>query len=208
MSNRQVELHVDPLCPWCWLTALWLFEVEQVRPITITTKLFSLAEVNRAGEEHRAALLAGEDALRVMAAARHAGRERAIRAVYRELGEANHERGEELGVGALRAAVAAAGLDSALVDRALAEESTRTEVLTEHAAAVERGAFGVPTLSVAGGVAFFGPIIEKRITGEDAGRIWDVVAPILSEPAVFELKRTRTGHPQVGRRREAAASAR
>ncbi len=210
MSNQQVELHVDPLCPWCWLTALWLFEVERVRPITITTKLFSLAEVNRAHAEaaHLDALDAGERALRVMVATRRAGGEQAIRGVYRALGEAAHERGEDLGDSAtLRAAVRAAGLAEGLADEALADEGTRTELVAEHAAAVGRGAFGVPTLSVDGSAAFFGPIVGTRITGEDAGALWDKVAPVLTEPLLFELKRNRTGHPEVGRHRPKAAAA-
>jgi predicted DsbA family dithiol-disulfide isomerase len=206
MGNEHVELHVDPLCPWCWLTATWLFEVEAVRPIEIATRLFSLAEVNRANTSHRAAHEAGENALRVMAAARRAGGEAAARAVYREMGDATHERGEGLGDTTLRAALTAAGLDPGLADEALADDSTRAEVLAEHTAAVERGIFGVPALSVDGGPAFFGPIIEKRITGEAAGRLWDVVAPALTETALFEIKRTRTGKPQVGRLRESVGA--
>ena len=31
MSGQAVEVHVDPSCPWCWLTVLWLFEAERVR---------------------------------------------------------------------------------------------------------------------------------------------------------------------------------
>ncbi len=208
MSNRSVELLVDPACPWCWLTALWLFEAERVRPLTITTKVFSLAEVNRGKDDKRDSHNAGERALRVLVAARRAGGEKAIRAVYREVGEARHERDEPLGeIETLRAAVTAAGLDAGLADEALADESTMTEVLGEHAAAVERGAFGVPTLSVDASAAFFGPIIDTRITGEEAGTLWDLVAPVLAHPRVFELKRTRTGHADVGsyRKRELAA---
>ena len=207
--DNQVEMHVDPLCPWCWLTALWLFEVERVRPIAITTKLFSLAEINsaHAKADHAAALKAGEDALRVMAAARRAGGERAIRATYTALGEANHERSENLGAReVLRAAVSSAGLSADLADEAVADPSTLHELRAEHAAAVERGAFGVPTLSIDGGAAFFGPIVDTRITGEDAGQLWDKVGPVLSEPRLFELKRTRTGHPEVGRHRRTVAA--
>jgi predicted DsbA family dithiol-disulfide isomerase len=206
MSNQQVELHVDAVCPWCWLTALWLYEVERVRPITITTKVFSLREVNT---EHRDALEGAERALRLLVAARRRGGEQAVRSLYRELGEAHHERDEPLGEPAtLRNALAAAGLDADLADEALADASTLADVLTEHAAAVDRGAFGVPTLSVDGSVPYFGPIVDKRITGEDAGRLWDVVAPVLTEPGVFELKRNRTGQPDVGRHRPTATAAR
>jgi predicted DsbA family dithiol-disulfide isomerase len=209
MSNQQVDIHVDPACPWCWLTALWLFEVEQVRPITITTRLFSLAEVNRAddGSKHEG-LLAAERALRVMVAARRAGGEPAMRRVYRELGEANHERGEALGaIETLRAAVEAAGLDAGVADEALADPSTLTELVAEHAAVVERGAFGVPTLSVDGSAPFFGPILDTRITGEAAGELWDIVAPVLTDPRMFELKRNRTRQPDVGRHRDKVAAA-
>ena len=208
MSNQQVELHVDPACPWCWLTALWLFEVEQVRPITITTKLFSLAEINRADGANSDALKAAERALRVMVAARRAGGEKATRVVYRALGEANHERNDAPGeMETLRAAVAAAGLRAKLADEALADPSTLTELNAEHAAVVERGAFGVPTLSINGSAPFFGPIIETRITGEEAGELWDIVAPVLADPRLFELKRNRTRRPDVRRYQEKAAVA-
>ena len=208
MSNQQVELHVDPACPWCWLTALWLFEVEQVRPITITTKLFSLAEINRADGANSDALKAAERALRVMVAARRAGGEKATRVVYRALSEANHECNDAPGeMETLRAAVTAAGLRAKLADEALADPSTLTELNAEHAAVVERGAFGVPTLSINGSAPFFGPIIETRITGEEAGELWDIVAPVLADPRLFELKRNRTRRPDVRRYQEKAAVA-
>jgi predicted DsbA family dithiol-disulfide isomerase len=208
MSNQEVELHVDPACPWCWVTALWLFEVERVRPITITTKLFSLAEVHRGDGDLHDALKAAERALRVMVAARRAGGEHGVRAVYRALGEANHERDEPLGdLATLRAAVSAAGLDAGLADEALADPSTLTELVAEHNAVVERGAFGVPTLSVDGSTPFFGPIVDSKITGEDAGALWDIVAPVLVEPRLFEMKRNRTRQPDAGRYRARAAAA-
>ncbi len=205
MSNKLVDLHVDAACPWCWLTALWLYDVEQVRPITVTTRVFSLREVN---PEHRDALEPAERALRVLVAARRIGGERAIRGVYRELGEAHHERDEPLGEPAMLAsALRATGLDPAIAETALADDSSLTEVLAEHAAVVDRGAFGVPTLSVDGSDPYFGPIVDRRISGEEAGRLWDVVAPMLTEPLVFEMKRNRPRRPGIGRLREKAAAA-
>ena len=160
MSNQQVDLHVDAACPWCWLTALWLFEVERVRPISITTRVFSLREVN---SEHRDALEPAEHALRVLVAARRVGGEQAIRAVYRELGEAHHERDEPLGEPATLAPRCARPASTpTLAETALADDTTLTEVLAEHAAVVERGAFGVPTLVVDGSDPYFGPIVDRR----------------------------------------------
>jgi hypothetical protein len=66
----------------------------------------------------------------------------------------------------------------------------------------------VPTLSIDGSVPFFGPIVDTRITGDEAGALWDMVVPVLASPAVLELKRNRTRRADVGRNRkpELAAS--
>ena len=209
MGTQTVELHIDPLCPWCWLTSRWLFEAERIRPFEVVTKLFSLAEVNRAAGHERDALNAGERALRVLAAVRRSGGEAAIRAAYTQIGEAHHERDEPLGETAtLQRALAAAGLDPADAEAALADPSTLTELLAEHAAAVERGAFGVASLSVDGGPLVFGPVVDTRIAGEAAGELWDAVAPLLTNPSVFELKRPRTTRADVGRYRLRDAASR
>ncbi|HEY7928209.1 MAG: DsbA family protein [Candidatus Dormibacteria bacterium] len=202
MTAQIVEMYIDPLCPWAWLTSRWLLEAERVRPFTLVTKVFSLAEVNREHKQHLEHLDAMSRPLRVLVAARRAGGEAAIRAVYTEMGEAHHERDQPLGDDAtLRAAVVAAGLDAALVTSALSDEDVQAEVLAEHAAVVERGAFGVPTLSVDGSPAYFGPIVDRRITGAEAGRLWDIALPLLLHANVFELKRTRTSAPDIGRNR-------
>jgi 2-hydroxychromene-2-carboxylate isomerase len=202
MNEQSVEMYVDPACPWAWLTSRWLLEAERIRPLTVVTKVFSLAEVNRDKPEYAKYLEPGERALRVLVAARRAGGEAAIRTVYTELGEARHERDEPLGDDVtLRAAVTAAGLDPSIVAVALSDDGIQAEVVAEYNDAVERGVFGVPTLSIDGSPAYFGPIIDRRITGEEAGQLWDIVRPLMLHPHVFELKRTRTSDPDVGRTR-------
>ncbi len=209
MSDITVTVHVDPLCPWAWLTSRWLVEVERVRPVHVTTRLFSLAEVHRGddlSEPHRRGLAAGETAMRVMVAARRAGGDGALARLYTELGEAHHERGEPLdSEEVLRRAVAATGLDPALVASALADPTTAAELLSEHADIVRRGAFGVPTLVLEGHAPIFGPCLDTRIGGDDAGDLWDRVAWMVRADHFFELKRERPA-PQVGRQRVPAAS--
>lgn len=212
MSVQTVEMYVDPACPWAWLTSRWLLEAEKVRPFTIVTKVFSLAEVNKERSEFREHLDALARPPRVLVASRRAGGEAAIRAVYTEMGEAHQERNQSLSEEAtLRAVVAAAGLDESLVASALADDDIAAEVLAEHQAIAERGAFGVPTLTIDGSPAYFGPIVDRRIDGEEAGRLWDIALPLMLHPYVFELKRTRTSEPDTGRARmrqeSAAASA-
>jgi Mycothiol-dependent nitroreductase Rv2466c len=48
-QKQAVDFYFDPSCPWAWRTALWIHEVEQVRPIQVTWKFLSLAKVN---EDH------------------------------------------------------------------------------------------------------------------------------------------------------------
>lgn len=210
MPDQIVEMYTDPACPWAWLTSRWLLEAEKVRPFTLVTKVFSLAEVNRERKQYLEHLDAMSRPLRVLVAARRAGGEAAIRAVYTELGEAHHERNEPLADDAtLAAALVAAGLDPSLATTALSDGDIQAAVLAEHAAVVERGAFGVPTLSVDGSPAYFGPIVDRRIAGDQAGELWDIVLPLLLNPNVFELKRPRTSGPDTGRNRlrsEAAAA--
>ncbi len=140
----------------------------------------------------------------MLVAARRHGGERAVRDLYRALGEAHHERALPLlAPKTISEALAAAGLDAALAEQS-DDVSVRAELAAEHRAAVERGAFGVPTLSVDGCAPVFGPIIDHHVTGEEAGELWDIVMPALTDPRIFELKRTRTGRPQVGRQLAAA----
>jgi len=209
MTNPiDVTVRVDPACPWAWLTWCWLAEVERVRPVRLTTSLFDLAEVNRgaeADERRLRAHQASETALRALVAARRAGGDAALAALYREIGEAHHEGSDALDdARMLTRALSAAGLDPALT-ATLSDPSLQAELLREHREAVESGAFGVPTLVVAGAPPTFGPILDARITGEDAGELWDRVSWLVSADRFFELKRPRTRRPDVGHHRVAAA---
>jgi predicted DsbA family dithiol-disulfide isomerase len=209
--ETTVDLCIDPACPWAWLTSRWLAEVAKVRPVKVVTSLFDLAEINRDSDKDNPRLLgshsAGERALRVLVIVqREAGAEAMARA-YTEIGEAYHERGEPLGeLTTLRGALESAGLDPAIADRALADDSTFTELLEMHREATAKGCFGVPTLSVDGEPAIFGPVIDRRVTGEEAGELWDHVSWLIRRGFFFELKRNRTRKADIGRYRVQTAA--
>jgi predicted DsbA family dithiol-disulfide isomerase len=205
-TPTTVVLHVDPACPWAWLTSRWLAEVERVRPVRVVTRLFDLAEINReadqADERMQRSHSAGERALRVLVEVRRRGGSEAMAAAYTEIGEAYHERNQPLGeLSTLRGALEAAGLDPGIADAALEDDSTYTELLEEHHQACQGECFGVPTISVDGGRGIFGPVVDRRVTGEEAGELWDHVAWLLGRGYFFELKRERTGKADVGRYR-------
>lgn len=210
-TPTTVYLHVDPSCPWAWLTSRWLAEVEKVRPVRVVTRLFDLAEINREADRDDERMghshSAGEQALRVLVAVRRQRGDDALARAYTEIGEAYHERAEPLGeLPTLRGALTRAGCDPQLADRALADESTLVELLRQHHEATERGCFGVPSLCFEDGPGTFGPVVDRRVTGEEAGELWDHVAWLLRRGFFFELKRERTGKADVGRYRVKTAA--
>jgi predicted DsbA family dithiol-disulfide isomerase len=190
-AREPVVFYLDPICPWTWRASLWLREVRQVRPVEIEWRFFSL-DKNREGEwiEGRSGV-----ALRTLALARRQGGPEAVDRLYLALGEARHERKEELrDPSVVDAAVAAAGLPPDLRAKAVADPSTREEIEAEHEAVVEqRKAFGVPVIVLDGGEGphVWGPVINAVPRGEDAVQFWDRVVWLVRRPDFFELKRPR-----------------
>jgi 2-hydroxychromene-2-carboxylate isomerase len=188
-----VDFYLDPACPWAWRTAVWMQEAAKVRPIDVHWKLLSLEEVNRPRGTLHDSHVKSRAPFRVLVLARRQGGEKAIEALYAALGVARHERKLDLGEPAtVRDALGEAGLSATLYDEALADPTTEQEYMAEHAAIVERGAFGVPTLVIDGGPPVFGPVIQPPPRGEEAGVLFDHVAGLSRIPTFFELKRNRS----------------
>ena len=194
-SPVRVQFHFDPSCPLAWRTALWMREVRNVRPVEVTWRFFSLEVVNRTeGVTPDYAQDGSWAAERTLVMARRQGGNEAVERLYLALGAAQHGRGESMKqVDVIRAVLKKAELDEGLVDRALEDETTIEEVLTDHQEAVRRyRAFGVPTIALDGAdVGFYGPIIQDVPRGENAGEHWDYLSWALRQPNLFELKRDR-----------------
>ena len=194
-NPTSINFHFDPLCPLAWRTFLWIREARQVRPIDITWRFFSLEVVNRKeGATPDFQKDGSWAAHRTLAFARRQGGNEAVERLYFALGAAQHGRRESIKeVGTIQAAAQQANLDPAIVEAALADESTIQDVLADHEEAVRRyRAFGVPTIAIEGSeVGFYGPIIQFVPRGEDAGEMWDHIEWTLRQPNLFELKRDR-----------------
>jgi predicted DsbA family dithiol-disulfide isomerase len=195
-TPTSINVHLDPLCPLAWRTALWIREVRNVRPVDVTWRFFSLEAVNRKeGVEPDFQDGYGWAGLRTLARARRQDGNEAVEQLYLALGAAQHGRGESIRQpDGVRAAIQKAGLDASIVDAALADERTLQDVLADHQEAVQRyRAFGVPTIAIEGlDVGFYGPIIQFVPRGEEAGELWDYTAWALRQPNLFELKRDRS----------------
>jgi len=196
-APAKIHFHFDPLCPLAWRTALWVREVRTVRPLEITWRFFSLEVINRKeGDMPNFQTDASWPALRTLALARRKEGNEAVERLYLALGAARHGRREDIReVGVIQAALRKAELDPHWVEEALADETSKEEVLADHNEAVQRyRAFGVPTIAFEGSeVGFYGPIIREVPRGEEAGEWWDHLEWSLRQPNLFEIKRERGG---------------
>jgi 2-hydroxychromene-2-carboxylate isomerase len=191
-QKQPVDFYFDPSCPWAWRTALWIQEVEKVRPIEVTWKFLSLAKINDEGDYARDSHVASHATFPLLARAREQFGNEAVRRLYVALGKARHERKEDLAdPGVIESALKEAGLDPSWRTDPI-EAGVEDRILAEHQEGIERhGAFGVPTISVAGKRGFFGPVITSVPSGEDAGELWDHVAWLAARDDFFEYKRSR-----------------
>jgi len=190
---QAVDFYFDVSCPWAWRTALWIREVEKVRPIQVTWKFLSLAKINEAGDYARDSHTASHATFPLLARARERGGNDAVGRLYLALGQARHERKESLADAAvIERALTEAGLDPAWRTEAVAEPGIEKRIIEEHQDGIERlKAFGVPTLSINGQRGFFGPVITSVPTGEDAGELWDHISWLAGREDFFEYKRSR-----------------
>src|SRR5260370_11117918 len=163
-TPTSINFHFDPSCPLAWRTALWIREVRKVRPVDVTWRFFSLEVSNRKeGTEtdyQNSGAWAGQ---RMLAMAQREGVNEAVEKLYLTLGTAQHGRKESIKqLDVIRDAAKRAGLDPAIVDAALADESTIQDVLAGHEEAVRRyRAFGVQTIAIKGLLlGFYGPLFH------------------------------------------------
>lgn len=212
----QVELYIDPVCPYCWQTSAWLRQLERLGAVEVTWRFISLRFVNEERgyegapplypEVHRQ----GTRLLRVLAAAReHAGNE-AVGLLYTRLGMQLWEAAPPppgdldavLGLHAAgidpRPALVAAGLPETLA--AALDDERHDEVLRQETADALRRAgkdVGTPILGIdpPDGPAFFGPVIAELPADEDAVGLLEAVVRLASWPGFAELKRSQRGLP-------------
>ncbi len=210
---ERIRFHFDPLCPWCYQTSRWVHRLVELGTVEVDWAVFSLELVNAGnadvmdkGHARSAA------ALRTAIVVRDDSGSGAVGRFYAEFGAAVHERGEAVDDPAvITAALEAADLPSALLDKALADDSTWAAVTAEHTALVERTrSFGVPTIVLDGGEgpAIFGPVVSDVPGDDDAVELWRHVAWLTRYANFSELKRDRVADPDLEsvRRSKAAKS--
>ncbi|BDM71258.1 hypothetical protein HEK616_47450 [Streptomyces nigrescens] len=205
-GTLTADFWFDPSCPYTWLTSRWLLEVAKVRPVTVRWRVMSLSILN----EGRADDPEGDPEgylrvpVRVCATVMERYGHQSLGRLYTALGTRIHERGEwnwetvlaeALDESELPREVGAVGSDSSVDDAVRASHDQGVRLL--------RGRTGTPVIGVshpdeAGSgprTAFFGPVLSRVATGEEAGRQWDAVLLLAGTPGFHQLAGTPPEEP-------------
>jgi len=218
VTDVDLEMFVDPVCPYCWVTSRWVVEVATQRGLQVRWRPISLWLLNREGADPTSSLSRlhrdGHARLRVMVAVEQALGPEPIGALYTALGEAIWEADAPAADGFravtedivasrdLVTPLAAAGLPVSFADAAEdAAYDGDISTSTDEALARVGGGAGTPVLSFGppDGPAFFGPVLARVPEGDQALAVWDAVTTLASTASFAELKRSQRELPQVPR---------
>jgi len=193
MSATELTVYYDFLCPWAYRGAIWLDEVEKAGRIRPQWRFFSLMQNHATREGSQAGSVWERDpkakglpAFLAATAARAQGEEAGER--FRlALQRARHEDRLPVDEPATHLIAAQrAGLDIARFESDA--KSVDFGALTrEHAAAVERGIFGVPTLVWPEGRSYYMKITDL-IPAERAVALYDAVETVHRFGEIIEIK--------------------
>jgi 2-hydroxychromene-2-carboxylate isomerase len=213
----DIEFHWDPVCPFAWITSRWINKVVAQKDYSVDWRFISLRILNKDKdyakdfpEGYEYGHTAGLRMLRVAAAMRADGRQDQLGSLYTGFGESIFDVAPEEQGGPSRsrigtdeqieAVLTSLGMDTAYVDAANDTSwDADIEADTEHALSHTGRDVGTPiiTFKPPNGLSFFGPVISRVPTDEEAVPLWDSVITLATFPGFAELKRSLREVPQL-----------
>ncbi|HXD27458.1 MAG TPA: DsbA family protein [Arthrobacter sp.] len=208
-EKTTVDFWFDPICPFAWATSRWILEVEKVRDIEVNWHVMSLAVLNEdkdIDEDYRKGLESAWGPVRVVIAAAAAHGQDVVGKLYTAMGELIHYEGVKDRAEVIDRALERVGLPADLA-RAADTDDHDQALRASHEEGISKVGqdVGTPVVGL-NGTAFFGPVITRVPTGEEAARLFDASVTLASFPYFFEIKRTRTENPQFDQAQEFAQS--
>ncbi len=212
----DIYFHFDPVCPFAWLTSRWVHQVADQRHYRVEWRLISLRILNKKVDydehfppEYEAGHNAGLRLLRLCASVRAERGAEALEGLYSALGRSIFDIPADL-AGAQRELLGTrAHVEPLLEDLglpashagALDDESWDGEIAAETEAILARTGRDVGTPIIhfqpPDGVAFFGPVISRLPSDDEAVELWDHVVALAGFPGFAELKRSLRERPQL-----------
>ncbi len=214
-STYDLHFYFDPVCPFAWITSKWVRIVAEQRDYRVDWRFISLRILNAHIDyathfppHYEEGHTAGLKLLRVAAKVRAAHGHDAVGRLYEAIGTRlfDTRRNEQIQAAAqaardlVVAALADAGLPAALAD-ALDDATLDDEIRAETDEALELTGrdVGTPILHFRppAGTAFFGPVISRLPSPEDAVTLWDHVIALAEFPGFAEIKRSLREMPRL-----------
>jgi Mycothiol-dependent nitroreductase Rv2466c len=215
-ADHDLHFYFDPVCPFAWMTSKWVRMVAAQRDYRVDWRFISLrilnAHIDYAAQfppDYEAGHTAGLRLLRVAARVRAEQGRDAVGPLYEALGARIFDTSRDVDPlsasdqgsrRTLEPLLHDVGLPPDLAD-ALDDTSLDDEIRaeTEEALALTGRDVGTPILHFQppGGTAFFGPVISRLPSTDDAGPLWDHVIALAAFPGFAEIKRSLRERPQL-----------
>lgn len=212
--SYDIEFFWDPVCPFAWITSRWVAKVAAQRDLRVDWRFISLRLINKAKDYdtefppgYDFGHTAGLRMLRVAAAVRdELGRE-PLGALVAAYGHSHWDLPSDAGLGTRLSShehavevLTTAGLPAGFAD-ALDDTSWDELLDAESELALSRTGrdVGTPiiTYQPPDGLSFFGPVISRAPSDEEAVELWDAVTTLASFPGFAEMKRSMRERPQL-----------
>lgn len=212
-ADHDIEFFWDPVCPFAWLTSRWVVKVAAQTGYSVDWRFISLRLLNKDKDyatefppEYEEGHTAGLRMLRVASTVRSELGRQPLGALVTAYGESiwdlpGDDRRPSLSTPEhVTAVLQAAGLDARYAD-ALDDSSWDQALDDETQLALSRTGrdVGTPiiTFGPPDGLSFFGPVISRVPSDEDAVPLWNAVTTLASFPGFAELKRSLREAPQL-----------
>jgi hypothetical protein len=210
----DLDFYFDPVCPFAWMTSKWVRMVAEQREYQVDWRFISLRMINAHIDyaahfppEYEEGHTAGLKLLRVAARLRAERGHDAVGPLYEAIGQRVFDTpADEMPEAApgsrefVEPILRELGLPDDLAD-ALDDHGLDAEIRaeTDGALALTGKDVGTPILQFRppSGTAFFGPVISRLPSPEEAAPLWDHVLGLASFPGFAELKRSLRERPQL-----------
>jgi hypothetical protein len=190
----KIELYVDPVCPFGWVSAQWLLTASSTADTKVTLRQMSLAVLNGGQEldaDRRAMMDRSRRLGRVFAAVSDRYGAEGFTRLYQEFGTRTRIRREPATEQTLAAALTDLGMDPALghaIDEAVAQ--------THEAGQKALGDHGGCPIIVIDGRGFFGPVLTEIPSPQQGLELLQALLTVAATPGFAVMQRPYSGPPK------------